>query len=213
MFTKEGSTMKRMVVWMVCGMVLAAMPASSQTQPGSWELSAAVNFNSMSTSSEVTSGGHTTKSESEARGALGIDLRVGLFAVQGFSIEPEIYLLAAEKETPTLNLGANLGYTFSIPESPVKPYVTAGYGIGNGIPLMQRLMGHTTSDFDIAVLRAGGGLKIFLGKQVALKIEYRYERYSLDQSETFYGSTYSYSNIYNMHNVLFGLSVFLPGAD
>ena len=205
--------MKRMVVWIVCGMFLVAMPAISQTQPGSWELSAAFNFTSLSQSSEVKSGGHTSTSESEARGALGIDLRVGVFAVQGFSIEPEIYILAAEKEPPTFSLGANLAYTFSIPDSPVKPFLTAGYGIGNGIPLMQRLMGRTTSDLDIAVLRAGGGLKVFLGKQVALKIEYRYERYSYDHSQTFFGSTYSYANTNNIHNVLFGFSVFLPSAE
>jgi opacity protein-like surface antigen len=137
--------------------------------------------------------------------------------VDGFSIEPEIYILAVEKFLPTLNLGGNLAYTFSIPESPVKPFLTAGYGIGNGIPIMQRLMDRSSDDLDIPVVRVGGGMKIFLSKQVALKLEYRYERYSYENSSSFayYGYSYSYSQkvISNYHNVLFGISVFLPGAE
>jgi opacity protein-like surface antigen len=110
-----------------------------------------------------------------------------------------------------------LAYTFSIPESPVKPFLTAGYGIGNGIPIMQRLMDRSSDDLDIPVVRVGGGMKIFLSKQVALKLEYRYERYSYENSSSFayYGYSYSYSQkvISNYHNVLFGISVFLPGAE
>lgn len=209
--------MKKRLVILFCAAGLGALPALSQTQPGSWELSVAGNFGSISTSSEYTVAGQTNSQEGEAQSYLGLDLRVGWFALEGLSIEPEIYILAIEQEPPTFNLGANLAYTFTIPSSPVKPYITAGYGIGNGIPIMQRLMGRTSDKLDIPVLRVGGGVKLFLSKQVALKLEYRYERYSYETSATysFYPYTYSYNakEVWNHHTVLFGISVFLPGAE
>jgi len=204
--------MKRISVLMVCGFLTAVLPALSQTQPGSWELSAAVNLGSYGYSYENTSGGHTSTGESEARGYLGMDFRVGVYIVEGLSIEPEIYILAVEKDLPSFNLGANLGYTFTIPNSPIKPFAVAGYGIGNGIPMMQRLMGRTSDKLDVPVFRVGGGLKVFVAKQVALKVEYRYERYSYEHSTTYYTTTSTSSRTWNYHNVLFGFSVFLPDA-
>lgn len=205
--------MKRRFVMLLCGLGLAALSAMSQTQPGSWELSAAANLGSISGSTESTSGGSTHTRESEARGYLGLCVRAGIYAVEGFSIEPEIYILAVEKTLPTFNLGGNLSYTFTIPNSRVKPFAIAGYGIGNGIPYMQRLTGHQSDKLDIPVLRVGGGLKVFLGKQVALKVEYRYERYSYEHTNTYYNYSATYSEIWNFHTVLFGFSVFLPAVE
>lgn len=205
--------MKRTSVLMLCGLGLAVLPAMSQTQPGSWELSVGANLGSYSTSTENTSGGRTSTSESEGRGFLSLDFRVGVYPVEGLSVEPEIYILAVEKGLPTFNLGGNLGYTFTIPNSPVRPFVIAGYGIGNGIPQMQRLFGRMSENLDIPVLRVGGGLKVFLSKQVALKAEYRYERYSYESTSTSFNITNTYASVWNYHNLLFGFSVFLPAAE
>jgi hypothetical protein len=197
----------------LCAVVLAALPAMSQTQPGSFEFSAAGNIGSLSTSTETTSGAQTNMYEPEAQSYFGLDIRVGAYLVEGLSIEPEIYILAVEKSPPAFNLGGNLSYTFTIPESPVKPFVIAGYGVGNGIPVMQRLMGRASDKLDIPVLRVGGGLKFFLSKQVAVKIEYRYERYTTESTTSYYYYSYSYKEVQNYHNVLFGFSVFLPAAQ
>jgi opacity protein-like surface antigen len=82
---------------------------------------------------------------------------------------------------------------------------------------MQRLIGRASDKSDIPVPRVGGGVKFFLSKQVALKLEYRYERYSYENSSTvsFYYSSYSYSQkeVWDHHTVLFGISVFLPGSE
>jgi opacity protein-like surface antigen len=204
--------MKHIAVMIVFGIGLAVLPAMSQTQRGSWELSAAANFGTTSNTYESTSGGHTSTGKSEGRGYLGLDFRAGVYVVEGLSIEPEIYFLAVEKDLPTFNLGGNVAYTFTIPDSPVRPFAIAGYGIGNGIPQMQRLMGRTSGDLDIPVLRVGGGLKVFLAQQVALKVEYRYERYSYESTTTYFNTTSTYSRTWNFHNVLFGFAVFLPAA-
>ncbi len=204
--------MKNSMFLLLSALLLAAFPAAAQTEGGSWEFSLAGNVGSTTTSSEYTYGGQTRTSDGEAQTYLGLDLRVGAYVVNGFSLEPEVYLLAVDKVPPTWNLGANASYTFTIPESPVKPFITAGYGIGNGIPLMQRLFNRSSDDLDIPVLRVGGGVKVFFSRYVALKAEYRYERYSQENSygSSFYSSTTKYT--FNFHNVLFGFSVFLPSA-
>jgi|WetSurMetagenome_2_1015567.scaffolds.fasta_scaffold373770_1 opacity protein-like surface antigen len=202
--------MKCISIAFFCGLLLLTTTAFGQMKPGSLELSLAMNFNSLSTTTESKYNGQSYKNESDAVSAFGLDLRFGVFAAPGLSIEPEFYMLAGQGDQPAFNLGGNLAYTFKIENSPVCPFVTVGYGIGNAIPFMQRLLGRSTSDFDIAVLRAGGGLKVFVARSVALKLEYRYERYAYDHTETYYGMSASHSMTYNFHTVLIGFSVFLP---
>jgi len=205
--------MKRIPGILVCCLTIVVLHASAQTERGSWELSAACNLGSTSTSYESTSGGQTQSGSSEATGYFALDLRVGGYLVDGFSIEPEVYMLAVEKDLPSFNLGANLAYTFDIPESRLKPFVIVGYGIGNATPLMQRLLGRSSDKLDIPVLRAGGGLKVFVSKSVALKVEYRYERYTQERTTTYFNSSYTSKSTASYHNLLFGFSVFFPGGS
>jgi opacity protein-like surface antigen len=205
--------MKCSTFLMLAGLGLAALPALSQTQPGSWELSVAGNGGSLSTSTETSGGPYFNYSDEESFSYLALDFRAGIFVAEGFSIEPECYFLALEEEPPVFNLGANLAYTFTIPESRVKPFVIAGYGIGNGVPVMQRLISRESDKLDIPVVRVGGGLKIFFTDQVAFKVEYRYEHYSYERSSSSYGYSYTYKHEENYNNILFGFSVFLPAAQ
>ncbi len=210
--------MKNRLVLTFCIVAATSLPAISQTQSGSWELSLAGNVGSMSATTEFTGGGRTQTDEGEAQAYLGLNLRAGYYIVDGFSLEPELYLLAVEKTPPAFNFGANASYTFTIPESPVKPFLIAGYGIGNGIPIMQRLIGRSSGDFDIPVARLGAGVKFLVTKQVALKLEYRYERYSYEISQTvpsYFGyapTSYTMNEVWNYHNVMIGISVFFPGG-
>jgi hypothetical protein len=206
--------MQRILAVTLVVFCLGAPPALSQTQSKSWEFSLATNVGSTSSSVTYTSGEHTETNESDAQSYLGLDVRAGYFVADGFSLEPEIYILAVDGMRPMFNIGANAAYTFTIPESAVKPFVTAGYGIGNSNPMMQRLYQRSSEAMDVPVLRAGGGLKVFISKQVALKVEYRYERYTQEATETTYwGYSYSYKAVSNYHNVLIGFSVFLPGGE
>jgi hypothetical protein len=202
---------------LLCSAALIASPGLSQTTAGNWELSLAGNLGSMQSSHESSwsSNGYTehSSSDGDAQTYLGLNLRAGIFVADGFSLEPELYMLAVMDEQPAFNIGANASYTFDVPNSQVKPFLTAGYGIGNAIPLMQRLLGRQSGDFDIPVIRGGGGFKIFVSKQVALKIEYRYERYTNeDESSSLYYKSTSKTTM-NLHNILFGFSVFLPGGE
>jgi opacity protein-like surface antigen len=205
--------MKRLLGLFVCYLAIAVPDAGAQTQRGSWELAAACNLGSMSTSHEYSAGGETHSESGDAIGYFALDLRTGVYVVDGLSIEPEVYMLAVEKDPPAFNLGANLAYAFDIPESMVKPFVTIGYGIGNAAPMMQRLLGRASDKMDIPVLRVGGGLKVFVSTCVALTTEYRYERYTQERTSSYYGS-YSYTSktTSNYHNFLFGFAVFFAAG-
>ena len=207
----KGENMK-LILSVLCITAILTVPALCQTHVGTWELSMAGNAGALTTSSEVTYGGQTSSDNGVSRNYFGLDLRPGYYVANGFSLEPEIYWLAAEKDAPTFNIGANAAYTFDIPQSSVLPYVTIGYGIGNGIPLMQRLVGRSSDELDIPVFRVGGGLKIFVASAVALKIEYRYERYSQETSGSFFGMSYTEKDVRSFHNILFGFSIFLPSG-
>lgn len=198
--------MNRISFLLLSALVTAFLPAISQTEKGSWELSFTGNAGSYSQKSEYTSGGQTHTNEGEARSYAALDFRAGYFLVDGLSLEPEFYFLGVEKTLPTYNLGVNVAYTFTIPESPVRPFLIAGYGTGNGIPMMQRLLARESENLDIPVLRVGGGLKVLLNRWVALKVEYRYERYTDEQSTQYYSS----KTVSNYGNILFGFSFFLP---
>jgi hypothetical protein len=209
--------MKRFIVVLLCAGALYAVSAKSQTKPGNWELSFAGNLGSIQSSYEYSSsgGGYTSSGSNsgDAETYFGLDLRAGVFVIEGFSLEPEIYMLAVKGTQPAFNIGANAAYTVSTTNSPVKPFFTVGYAIGNAIPLMQRVMGRSSTDFDIPVLRGGGGLKVFVSRQAALKVEYRYERYSSEQESSYYSYKSTTKTTTNIHSILIGFSIFLPGGE
>ena len=147
--------MIRLTGSLVCCVVMSVLDTTAQTEKGSWELAAAANVGSMSSSYESSGGGYSSSGSSDALMYFALDLRTGYYVVDGFSIEPEIYMLAVEEDAPAFSLGANLGYTFNPRESPVKPFLIAGYGVGNAAPMMQRLLGRASDKLDIPVLRVG----------------------------------------------------------
>jgi opacity protein-like surface antigen len=193
----------------VC-LVFACGSVYSQTQQGTWELSLSGNFGSVSGSSETTSSFGSSQSEQEAQGYLSLALRPGFYIIDGLVVEPEILWTAVEKVPPSFSLSGNLAYNFSIPESHITPFVLVGYGTGNAIPLFQRLFFRSSDKLDISVLNIGAGVKFFVAERIALRTEYRYQRYS--QEETFSSGSFSSTTktIQNFHNVFLGFSVFLP---
>ena len=185
-------------------------PVYSQTQQGAWELSLSRTFGSVSTSTETSGSFGSSSTDSEAEGYLTLALRPGFFIIDGLALEPEILWTAIEGEPPSFMLSGNLAYTFSIPESRVLPFVLAGYGTGNAIPLFQTLLFRSSDKLDISVLNIGGGLKVLIAERVAIRTEYRYQRFSQKTDFGFgpYGGTAKSTT--NFHNVLIGFSVFLP---
>ena len=182
----------------------------SQNMPGTWEFSLSGTMGSFSLSTESSISLGTPISSSESYGYLSLAIRPGLFIAKGFEFEPEIFWTAMKDQPPALNLSGNLAYNFTISNSRLSPFLLAGYGVGNAVPIFQRVFARSSDKFDIPLLNVGAGLKYYFSDWIALRTEYRYQRYSWENSYASgaYSSTMKYA--WNFHNVFVGFSVFLP---
>jgi len=202
--------MKNIIILIVVSILSVCGFLYSQTQQGAWELSVSGNLGLVSSSSETTGSFGSSKSEQESQGFISLALRPGYYIIDGLVIEPEILWTAVEETSPSYSLSGNLAYNFSIPQSRIIPFFLVGYGIGNAIPFFQRLFYRYSDKLDIRVLNIGAGLKFFVAERIALRTEYRYQRYN--QERTFSSGSFSYTKktTNNFHNIFFGFSIFLP---
>jgi hypothetical protein len=100
--------------------------------------------------------------------------RVGVFLFEGLEIEPEILFLSRSGVTPLYALNGNISYNFLGLERSV-PFLLAGYGVANSLPYFD--VPYTLTPFTVGVLNLGGGLKLFVRENIAVRLEYRYQRY------------------------------------
>ena len=184
--------MKTVVCMLVLAMLFGGSVAFCQVEKGSWEMSLAATFGSVSTSRDGDEG--------ESTSLLSVAFRPGYYVIDGLSIEPELFWTAIESERPMFSLAANASYTFRPSDANVSPFLLAGYGIGNGIPTFQRLMFRASDEMDVSVLNLGGGVKYFLSKDIGLRAEYRYQRFHQEEGSS--------ETTANWHTILFGFSVF-----
>lgn len=204
--------MKNLIYAILAASIILGSPLYSQPRQGLWEVSLSGYLGSVSGTYESTSSNNYlnySSSEQESRGFISLALRPGYFITEGVEIEPEILWTAVEKIAPAYCLTANVAYNFSIPESHMTPFVLVGYGIANAVPVFQRLYGGSMDNFDISVLNVGAGDKIFITERIALRIEYRYQRFYQESAHSAGLYSYSFKETQNFHNVFFGFSIFL----
>jgi len=185
--------MKNVVFMLALATVFGSSILYGQIEKGSWEMSVAGTFGSYSLS--------TNGNDGESTSLVSIAARPGYYVIDGLSIEPELYWTAIEDELPIFNIAANVSYTFRVAESGVSPFLLAGYGVGNGIPIFQRLIFRSSDEMDVSVLNVGGGVKFFVTTSVALRAEYRFQQFNQDED--------SFETTANWHTILLGFSVFL----
>ena len=131
---------------------------------------------------------------------LSVPFRFGWFAWKGLEIEPEVcvtFPLSGDGDTSYFLL-ANIVYNFRTSGNWV-PFAGAGAGVGNGIALAGVVQG--SSGTDASVFDALLGVKFLIGGVGALRLEYRYNRYSWD----FFDGKPEDGNL---HQVLMGLAIF-----
>ncbi len=175
-----------------------------------WEFSISGTFGFLSESAKSPS----FESDGESMGYVTLVLRPGFFLTNSLEFEPEILMTSIEKTEPSFSLSGNLSYNFILPESNVRPFILAGYGIGNSVPIFNTLIGKTTDKLDVTNLNFGAGMKIFFSNAVAVRVEYRYQIYNYDDEfqQYNYPDGYTSSKIeysINSHKILFGFSLFL----
>lgn len=134
--------------------------------------------------------------------AVNISTRLGYFFTQQFEIEPEIIFTAYEHQDAGLILNANLLYNLPVAQGiKVVPFVLAGGGWANSVHLFNQINAGDV-DRNHYILNLGLGTRYFLNSSVALRLEYRFQR--------FFPIKKPWEDApppgFNYHNVLVGLS-------
>jgi len=195
---------------LITALVLSFNVLHAQTTKGAWELSLSGYLGMVKQSSEWSSPTGSGTSEGEAKGYVLLAVRPGYYITEGFMVEPEILWTAQEDYPPCFAISANIAYNFNIPDTHITPFVLAGYGIGNGIPITHRLTSRLSDKLDINVLNLGAGLKIFVSEPIALRIEYRHQSYSYSHDYSYYYvGSYTSESTTTFNTIMFGFSVFL----
>jgi opacity protein-like surface antigen len=142
--------------------------------------------------------------------AFNISGRMGYLVTSTFEFEPEIIFSTYEDEDPGIILAANLLYNISLPDADqITPFLLAGLGWSNSAPLFnQTNFGDAGRDYTL--LNLGLGMRFFLSNSSALRLEYRFQRFSTEEERWYFdGYTGGYDPSVSYHNVLFGMALFL----
>ncbi len=167
--------------------------SSAQAIPGKFELGTSMAYYSLKFDSD----------ESDSLSYLSVPVRFGWYFWQGLEFEPEVQVfipMGEDSGSTTYFLQGKLLYNFSLAGG-VVPFIGGGAGIGNGIPIFGIVEGSSnTKSFAYTGL---AGIKLRIGNSAAIRIEYRFNRFSWKYSE-FEIKDWGY-----MHNILVGVSLFL----
>jgi hypothetical protein len=146
-------------------------------------------------------------SSGSTSGAVYLMPRIGFFVSQGWEIEPEASIVLGSGSSSYI-LNGNVSYNFPVRHKDLF-FVLAGYGIANAVPLFNGVpIGYSGSSTAFGVLNLGGGIKVRATDDVAVRLEFRHQRFSGTQSAV-YVTGPSIAVSYVVNTVAFGFSVFL----
>lgn len=153
----------------------------------------------------------TLSSETDARGYGALALRASYFIFDFAGVETEAMWTAAEGAEASVSIAANA--IAALPTSMLKeisPFVLVGYGVSNAIPFAQNLQPRLSQKLNIGFLNLGGGMRVFLTDNVALRLEYRYQRYVYNYDlPPVGGEPVHAKRIETLNNVYVGTAFFL----
>ncbi len=149
----------------------------------------------------------STGSSSGSSSAFLISPRLGFFVLEGLELEPEFLLMLSSGSDPVYMVNGNVSYNF-LTQGKGVPFLLVGYGLANTVPVFN--VPSIRTDFRVDVLNLGGGMKVFLSEDIALRLEYRYQKFTgqgVIVNYDFFLSTQKVDT--RIHIVQFGISVLL----
>lgn len=166
--------------------LVAFNSACAQIERGDTELSAQMSF--MSRSFEQSSSSFWT---------LLLAARYGYFLTKNLEFEPEVMFSIYKDDDPGFVLSGNLAYNFSSrnPNNKIVPFISGGLGISNTIIFLPNIAYEGAEDTFWTILNAGAGVKLFVTERIAVRWEYRFQRFFESRDVTY-------------HTLFFGLSGF-----
>lgn len=174
------------------------------------ELSFSGAFGEAKLSYESTSPTYSYTSDGKFHYYLFSNIRFGYLLNANFEVEPEIQVLLLENVDPSYSINANLVYNIGIDSSRIKPFLLIGYGIGNAVPFYGSLFNiesYEGNKLSVNQFNAGLGMKIFITNNIAIRNEYRFQKYSYTKDYSNIRTTSKYT--YYFHQLLFGVSFLL----
>ena len=130
--------------------------------------------------------------------------RIGFYVYRGLQIEPEGVVILSS-EDPTYMMNGNLVYNFVGGKKAV-PFLLAGYGVTNTVPVHNIPI--VDLNITIGVLNLGAGIKAFIADNIALRGEYRYQKFSGEEkTQSLYGYSYTQSMDARIHSFQFGIVI------
>ncbi|HEX6740031.1 MAG TPA: outer membrane beta-barrel protein [Vicinamibacteria bacterium] len=187
----------------VIALSAAALPARADDEgrgglaAGRVELSTAASF------TNLKEGGGD-----ESFTVLSVPLRVGYLVTKNFGLEGEVLATHVDFGGDDSDNGtgalfsANALYHFN-PEGRTSPFLLVGGGVGNAEEFLNIAY---KADRTVTAFHAGAGVKAFLNRRAALRLEYRFSRYSGGERSTGFFTSEDPST--SLHKVLVGISVF-----
>jgi opacity protein-like surface antigen len=179
---------------------LAAGPASADEPEGGLargrvELSTGLSF-----SNQAVGG------EDESTTVLNLPVRAGVLLTDSLALEGELLAThidyGGEDGQTGVLFSANLVYHFNR-EGRTSPFLLAGGGVGNGLEFLNLA---ADAGQTVGVFQAGVGLKSFVGRRAAWRVEYRFTRYSVGNDSP---DTAGFEDgATRVHKVMVGISLF-----
>lgn len=143
--------------------------------------------------------------DGETETVVNLPIRIGFFIFKGLEIEPELFLTIPEDSEDTgYIILANLSYNFKTSEN-LMFFLLGGGGYGNGSRLFDFVW---DNDMGVTVYNFGAGIKYLVGDSAALRIEYRFTKYSGEKTETGWWRDWTDKLDRTDNNILIGLSIF-----
>lgn len=204
-------TLSNLLVFFILFFIIFGVSVFAQTKKGDFEISGAASF----ISAQYQYYYYFDNSKHDASFfSIRLAGRLGLFITKNLEIEPEITIckfgenLFGDENDFKMGyiLSCNVSYNIT-PSGKTVPFVLAGVGISNTSPLPQGDVLWGDKDVIYTLINAGAGLKLFLSKTAAIRLEYRFQYYFRGEVGDIKGT---YSTYYKTcHYILVGISIFL----
>jgi hypothetical protein len=208
-----GDHMKRLLLLFLVSSTCSSI-TSAQFEPGKVE----ITFNG--TAGYLKDNLPNCSNNSQSIGYVMLNTGIGYYLFDGFSIEPQLGLLAAENTFPAQSALLNLSYTHRISSSTIALFVRGGYGISNSLtsPVVGFLPIRINEVSNNHIINADAGAKFLATANVALNIELNYRREAFDDevptglyfvNGTIMPFTHEVNYTYSYVGALFGFSILL----
>ena len=201
--------MKKLLFTIVLIPFLAAI-AFSQFKKNDVELSFSGTIGSISLQETQKSGSYSSN-YSDSKSYFYITVCPGFYVMDGFSLEPEIAILAVDKIKQSHYFLMNVSYTYVVPQSIIAPFVRAGYGLSNAVSLPDFLGGlmQISSNLDVKVLNLSGGIKFIVAKNASINAEINYRNHNYSKSSGSGNYPFSDEVTYSTAALLLGMSIIM----